>query len=352
VKEPRSLLFFRGAIYICTFNDPTGRFSQSQMAILFDLPTQEQVDNWQPVKVLLAPPGTKEVMFDEERSKQSYLEEGYTECSISVTKQYTQALSNNLQGKRKQYGLKHNVSSTIHGAMGDTLRYMATQISTNNTNFSLWDKGQLVVILSRTKLAKNSMFIGPKNDTLDALQSLLTKKNQWSDYIEEILSLVTINHQETATATIGNNNNNSMSMNSFPYRICDIPLPEVASGYVYMLVSLRHRNYTYIGTTKCIRTRIQMHNTGNGAVGTAPAYLRPFALFAYICGFPNNRTDLRYSIENRWKERRDYLISQGQNEIKSWAFAGKDVITNIEDNAQQFGVNQSDLKLVCLFDNV
>ena len=27
--------------------------------------TQEQLDNWQPVKVLLAPPGTKEVMFDD-----------------------------------------------------------------------------------------------------------------------------------------------------------------------------------------------------------------------------------------------------------------------------------------------
>ena len=83
-----------------------------------------------------------------------------------------------------------------------------------------------------------------------------------------------------------------------------------------MLVSLRHPNYSYIGTTSCIRTRIQMHNSGNGARATAPAYLRPFALFAYICGFTNTRTDLRYYVENQWKQRRDYLISLGNNDKK------------------------------------
>jgi hypothetical protein len=47
VKEPKSLLFFCGAIYLCTYNESSGAFSQSQMALLYDLPTQEQLDNWQ-----------------------------------------------------------------------------------------------------------------------------------------------------------------------------------------------------------------------------------------------------------------------------------------------------------------
>lgn len=46
VKEPQSLIFFCGAIYVCTFNDISGSFSQSQMALLFDLPSQEQLNNW------------------------------------------------------------------------------------------------------------------------------------------------------------------------------------------------------------------------------------------------------------------------------------------------------------------
>ena len=56
---------------------------------------------------------------------------------------------------------------------GDTLNKMATSISMNNSNFELWDKGQLVVILSRTKHAKDSIFVGPKEETLSAFKQLL-----------------------------------------------------------------------------------------------------------------------------------------------------------------------------------
>ena len=214
VKEPKSLLFFRGAIYLCTFNDPTGSFSQSQMALLYDLPSQEQLDNWQKIPMLIAPPGTKEIEFDETKLKQAYLDDGFKEQRVGIAKEYTQSLSNNLQGRRKQYGLKPYVSLTIHSAMGDTLQYMATQISSNDSNFHLWDKGQLVVILSRTKLARNSIFVGPKNDTLNALTELLMKKTQWSDYIEEVLSLVTINNSETFRQL---HTRNSMNQNAFPF---------------------------------------------------------------------------------------------------------------------------------------
>ena len=162
MKEPRSLLFYQGAIYVCTFNDVSGSFSQSQMALLFDLPSQHQLKNWQKIRVLIAPPGTKEIIYDDAMTKESFLQLGFVECFIGTTKEYTQSLKNNIQGKRKQYGLKLYVSSTIHGAMGDTLQIMATQISSQDSNFSLWDKGQLVVLLSRTKKAENSIFIGKK----------------------------------------------------------------------------------------------------------------------------------------------------------------------------------------------
>ena len=142
-----------------------------------------------------------------------------------------------------------------------------------------------------------------------------------------------------------------MNQNSYPFRICDFALPQICSGYVYILILLRHPNYSYIGETICIRTRIQMHNSGNGARGTAPAYLRPFALLAYICGFTSERSDLRFYIENKWKERRDILINQGINDQRSWAFCGNDVINNIQNNHDRFGVLPSELKLVCLFDN-
>ena len=178
VKETRSLLFFCCAIYLCTYNDNSGLFSQSQMVLLFDLLNQNQLDKWQKIKVLIAPPGTKEIFFHEDWSKEDYLNIGFKECSIGITKEYTQSLKNNMQGKGNQYGLKPYVSSTIHGAMEDTFQYMATQISVHDSNFILWDRGQLNVILSRTEKGKNSLFIGPKNDTLNALCTLLLSRTQ------------------------------------------------------------------------------------------------------------------------------------------------------------------------------
>ena len=143
VKEPHSLLFYKGAIYSCTFNK-SGLFSQAQMALMYDLPSQKDVDNWQPIKLLLAPPGTKSIQYDSNKLKQEYISEGYKEISMGVCNAYTQRLKDYKQGKRKQYGIKHYVSATIHAAMGDTLNKMATSISMNNSNFELWDKGQLV----------------------------------------------------------------------------------------------------------------------------------------------------------------------------------------------------------------
>ena len=168
VKEPRSLILFKGAIYTCTFNDSNEVFCYSQMALLFELPSQDILDNWKKFNILLAPPGIKEIIYDASKSKESYINDGFKEIKMGVTTEYTYSIPNGLLARRKQYGLKHHVSLTIHAAMGDTLPYIATTISQSDSNFHLWDKGQLVVILSRTKIAKNSIFVGSKTDTLNA----------------------------------------------------------------------------------------------------------------------------------------------------------------------------------------
>ena len=82
---------------------------------------------------------------------------------------------------------------TIHAAMGDTLLSVATTISVRDTNFFMWDKGQLIVILSRTKLAKNTIVVGQKEDTLKAFRSLVCKQTQWSDHMEAVLDIITLN---------------------------------------------------------------------------------------------------------------------------------------------------------------
>ena len=41
-KEPKELLFFKGGVYECTYNQ-RGKFSHTQLAILLDLPNTEDV---------------------------------------------------------------------------------------------------------------------------------------------------------------------------------------------------------------------------------------------------------------------------------------------------------------------
>ena len=77
LKETNVLLFYKGAIYTCTFNHSNGSFSHSQMVFLFEIPTQDTLDNWQKIKVLVAPPGMKEIIYDENEPTDRADESGY-----------------------------------------------------------------------------------------------------------------------------------------------------------------------------------------------------------------------------------------------------------------------------------
>ena len=104
------------------------------------------------------------------------MDHGFKEVKIALSNEYTQSLKTNIQARRKQYGLKHYVSSAIHIAMGDTLVNMAITILYSDYNCNMWNKGQLFVIPSRTKVEKKSTFLGPKNETLQTFRNLLRRK--------------------------------------------------------------------------------------------------------------------------------------------------------------------------------
>ena len=340
VKEPKELLFFRGAVFEITFNSE-GKFSNTQLALLYELPLRQDLADWKRIKVLKAPDGCKSIEYHPDTPKQVYLDNKYEEVSIGVCPDRTQFMSFETQAKRKQYGLKHHVTSTIHAAMGDTLQSMATKISSRNMKYAMWDKGQMIVILSQTTLAVNSIFVGDKNETLQTLKQLLTRKTQWTDYMEMILDLITVYENEEE----GRTPRNVMHTDTFPYRICDMSLPQCNTGYVYMLISLVDQSFVYIGMTTCIRKRVQQHNSGVGAVSTEPLHLRPYALFAYICGF-DLRKDLMSYVEHAWKVKRDHLVRDGVNSPMAWAQVGAQIVTEFD---QEETSDPCGLSLVCMF---
>ena len=55
-----------------------------------------------------------------------------------------------------------------------------------------------------------------------------------------------------------------MDQRYYPFRICDVQLPQCNTGYVYMLISTIYQKFGYIGITKLIRMLFQSHKSGTG----------------------------------------------------------------------------------------
>ena len=78
--------------------------------------------------------------------------------------------------QRKQYALKHRVISTIHAVMGNTLNKVAMHLT--GTMFQRWDKAQIIVALTSTKVGIYIIFVGNKEETIDAIITLIQTRNQ------------------------------------------------------------------------------------------------------------------------------------------------------------------------------
>jgi len=57
LKEQQQLYLYVGGRYQTTVNDANNKYSNSQLAMLYDMPTQEQINKKQPIRMLLAPSG-------------------------------------------------------------------------------------------------------------------------------------------------------------------------------------------------------------------------------------------------------------------------------------------------------
>ena len=91
---------------------------------------------------------------------------------------------------RQQYVLRHYVTGNIYGEMGNTYNRMEILVSDIEKLFSLWDRKQLIVILSCTRVMTNTFFVGPKNKMINGLKHMLTKQIQWCDYIDEVMKII------------------------------------------------------------------------------------------------------------------------------------------------------------------
>ena len=122
--------------------------------------------------------------------------------------------------------------------------------------------------------------------------------------MEKVIEMVSINGLEDHTEM------SVFNHQECPFLLQDMPLPQCNTGFVYMLVSTRDHTFCYIGETVNITVRLNQHNSGYGSITTCHSSLHPYALFAYVCGFDDNKR-LRRSFEFMWKIKRDEEINRG-----------------------------------------
>ena len=202
-------------------------FSQGQMAMLFELPEQDVLNNNRKVKVLAAPAGLHDIEYDINMSKEDYINSGFYEVKVGIAPIRTQSVNRYMQCQRKQYALKHRVTSTIHACMEDTLQKVAMKVT--DLMFKLWDKGQIVVALTRTKFGKNIIVFGEKEETVEAIVRLVQIRSQWTDFMENVLDLINENDNNPTRVP-------TLTQSSFPFQICDIALPHCKIGFLYFLI--------------------------------------------------------------------------------------------------------------------
>ena len=149
-----------------------------------DLTSQNDLGNFRKKEVLVDPAGLQDLEYNVTKSKYEYLEQVWVIQKIGIAPARVQFFTHDIRYQCKQYGLRHCVTSTIHYAMSNNLIKVVLEISNDNGMFKLWYKSQVIFGCSRTRISRNTIFLGEKYSTIYTLTSLIQLKNQRTDYMK------------------------------------------------------------------------------------------------------------------------------------------------------------------------
>lgn len=300
-REPDCLFFFEGAVYECSENTKEIGVSYTQLLVLFEVPTEEMLQRGETITFLCGPHGERNVPI---MNREELLSRGWKEVKIGINSARPKRINRMMKGRRFQYRLRPRITATIHQVMGSTLGSVACKISNTDVEYALWEKGQLVVLISRTNRFRNLIFVGNKRAILEAMRSILRKKTMFDEYVHHVLDVL---RGSTSGEFV------PLDLTKFPYQVCGTLEHQNNSGACYLLCSVPFPETNYIGqTTRSLAVRLDEHNRGNGGVQTSPAHLRPWTPIAYVCGFEHDSA-LLMEFERQWQASRQHRLMSLQS---------------------------------------
>ena len=277
-SEPSKLYLYQGAVLLITMNSCIQNFKQGQLCVFWSQDTEQRIN------VLLAPPGVLETPTNA-ITPEMYLTSDWTWQKLSKTPGFNQ-WSQGKSCRRVQYPVKNFIAMTVHKSMGGTLPRLVTRVSLTESEFVLWERAQVYVIFSRVRRLSDITFIGDKQQTIDAILSLLQRASPWDEYVEQFLS--TASNRDSVYFP-------AHQLSSF--RPISAVIPTRSCGFVYALISTKLNHLVYINETLNIRQTLYDHNTGDGGEDTSSSSARPWGLVMFAAGF--NDDPIISDIERR-----------------------------------------------------
>lgn len=322
-----------------THNRPN-YWSQGQLCICTDVPDGSNINEANhKIMVYAAPVGTKTA--PDAKDEQTLIQMGWKKIYVERRKRMQKInVGNNVFADRGQFPLHSRVAATIHRAMGSSLKNIVTEISKSRNHCGyLWDRGQVVVLLSRTPALRNMYFVQQpdvsKREIAETLLNILARKPSYYNQMKEIIDRIGIRfcpvqqageiHDQHAPALP-----RILTLDNFPFRPMDMVLPDnniSFMGFCYVLLSLKNRSSIYIGACNDVAARLKQHNTGYSSATNkiAPSQLQPWALIGFVCGFDHKNQ--KFVFEKNWQGNvRDILRRNACAEVVELIQVGKDMI--------------------------
>lgn len=268
LHQPKKLYLFKNWVYQLTFNNNKNtrnlpRFSQGQLCLIEKLPTGQDDS----VHVRILPPGTRQVNLNDNHTIAEW-----RRAIIKRRDSFSVIVGTGMQkGRRNQYPLNYNISCTAHRAMGETLPSVATRIE-EGTHYRLWDRNQLLVIISRVTNLDNITFIGNWDRTVLALRQILKLECHMTKLQSNILTRLD-RLGEGQFRTIPTLRDKGMYLTD-----CDVA--DVDIGFVYLFCSSKNMNKIKVGHCSNLKKEIKEMHSQSLLDPDAP-----YILVGYFCGF-------------------------------------------------------------------
>lgn len=292
VGEQNKLFVYEGAVMRLTHNKTAGdvQYSQGQLCVVSELPANTN-DSRAAIKVRLLPVGERKIHRLED------IPPHWLEVALK-RRHSTQVVVGYgmMKARRLQFPLRYYVCSTIHKSLGETCPAIATQISSTESKYAIWERQMLLVLISRVQRLEDIHFVGSPRDTLKAMEHVLRDEHSMAKKQAEAIKKLDWLSSEVRIVP---------PVRAFNLHLKECGVPSLDCGFVYIAVSTE--NLRILKTGHCKNLKKEMDRLNDPSI-TEDSSAQPFALVAFIHGDKpeDNQAEIRReNLHTFWRNRID-----------------------------------------------